>query len=212
MKHNGNAFGGILGLLVGILLGVAVSAQNFKVGRNALFNEDYETAFQEFLPLAEMGGLGSQIYLGWMYYHGEGTPKNYKEASKWWRMAAVQTIPFSKAILEVRYVGEGISRDYHKAAKWFRLAAEQGHDQAELYLSHMFSHGYGVTRNYEEAVKWLLRTGVPQGQVEERLGGRIIFFSGEELRRTRLQAEKGRPESQFIMASMYYLGESIPYD
>ena len=51
---------------------------------------DYETAFEEFLPLAEQGDAWPQILLGAMYYFGEGVEKDYAEAMKWYLLAAEQ--------------------------------------------------------------------------------------------------------------------------
>jgi TPR repeat protein len=39
---------------------------------------------------ANQGNAEAQMQLGWMYYSGEGVPRNYVESHKWYRKAAEQ--------------------------------------------------------------------------------------------------------------------------
>ena len=55
-----------------------------------LEREDHETAYKLFLPLAEQGNADAQSNLGLMYESGRGVPQDYKEAIKWYRLAADQ--------------------------------------------------------------------------------------------------------------------------
>ena len=57
----------------------AIAAQN---------KGDYVTAFEGFMKLAEQGNAGAQYNLGVMYGQGRGVTQDYKEAFKWFRMAA----------------------------------------------------------------------------------------------------------------------------
>ena len=41
-------------------------------------------------PLAEQGNLAAQSLLGYKYYNGEGVPKDYQQAVKWFRLASEQ--------------------------------------------------------------------------------------------------------------------------
>ncbi|MGA2224972.1 MAG: PDZ domain-containing protein [Syntrophobacteraceae bacterium] len=59
----------------------------FDEGVSADKKGDYKTAYEEFKPLAEQGEARAQSYLGSMYLSGEGVPKNYVEAVKWFRKA-----------------------------------------------------------------------------------------------------------------------------
>ncbi len=44
---------------------------------------------------AEEGDAFAQASLGLMYYDGEGVPKDYQEAAKWYRMAAEEGDAFA---------------------------------------------------------------------------------------------------------------------
>ena len=52
------------------------------------------------LKAAEQGDADAQNYLGWMYSHGYGVPKNKAEAVKWYRKAAEQGDSDAKRALE----------------------------------------------------------------------------------------------------------------
>ena len=62
-----------------------------------------------------------------MYDNGKGVPQDYKEAVKWYRLAAEQGDARCsiQSWLHV-HNGEGVPQDYKEAVKWYRLAAEQG--------------------------------------------------------------------------------------
>ena len=67
-----------------------VAAQDFDKGLAAAEAGDFATALQEWTPLAEAGDAEAQIYLCSMYALGTGVPQDYKEALKWYRLAAEQ--------------------------------------------------------------------------------------------------------------------------
>ena len=69
-------------------------------------------------------------------YHNERVPQDYKEAFKWWRLAAEQGIAAAQYTLGVMYkAGEGVPQDNQRAIKWLRLAAQQGDVRAQDLLN-----------------------------------------------------------------------------
>ena len=113
-------------LLVG---GVSVAtAQNFNKGLEAYNAGDYQTALQEWRPLAEQGHAGVQHNLALMYTSGEGVPQDYAEAVKWWRRAAEQGHASAQGSLGVMYeFGRGTLKDNVMAHMWFNIASANGH-------------------------------------------------------------------------------------
>ncbi len=78
-------------LLAVVVVFVAVPAcTDFDPGMEAYERGDYATALKEWRPLAERGHAGAQVLLGGMYARGEGVPKDYTEALRWYRLAAAQ--------------------------------------------------------------------------------------------------------------------------
>ena len=71
---------------------------------------------------------------------GEGVPKDYKEAFKWYRLSAEQGYAEAQYNLGVlHYHGRGVLQDHEEAAKWWKLAAEQKLEIAQFNLEMM--HG-----------------------------------------------------------------------
>ena len=90
-----------------------------------------------------------------MYFNGDGVPQDYKEALKWWRLAAEQGQARSQYNLGVMLKdGRGVPQDYKEAIKWFRLAAEQGVAKAQTNLGFMYEKGQGVLQDNATAHMW----------------------------------------------------------
>ena len=81
-------------------LAAPTSAQDFQKGVAAYDSGDYATAFKEWKPLADAGVLSMQIIIGNMYYDGQGVPQDYKEAVKWYTLAAEQGDATAQSNLE----------------------------------------------------------------------------------------------------------------
>ena len=85
---------------------------------------------------------------------GKGAPKDFAQATQWFRKAADQGQADSQNSLGYAYfTGQGVNRDFRQAAEWFRKAAEQGHAFAQSKLGHLFQNGQGVPLDYCEAYK-----------------------------------------------------------
>lgn len=106
--------------------------------------------------LAEWVGTPEDQYkLGNVYYRGEGVPKDYMQAVKWYRMAADQGMPESQYMMGVIYDrGEGLPQDFAEAVAWYRKSAEQGYVAAQFELGNKYASGEGVPQNYAEAYVW----------------------------------------------------------
>ena len=105
-------------------------------GYQSYLKGDYEAAYREWLPLAELGDVEAQFNLGVLYDEGAGVEQDLAIAADWYRKAAEQGFIDAQTNLGVMYYyGQGVTRDYQKAAEWFRLAAAQGDTEASGYLS-----------------------------------------------------------------------------
>ena len=103
---------------------------------------DYETAFKEFLPLADRGHALAQFNLGVMYRGGIGIPKNIGLAVKYYALAANQGVARAQYLLGSIYRGgKGVIQNDGIALKWFSLAASQGDIDAQYYLGVMYRRG-----------------------------------------------------------------------
>jgi uncharacterized protein len=98
-------------------------AATFRQGVSAFNRQDYVSASQIFIPLAEGGQPAAQSYLGFMFETGRGLPQNYTEAAMWYRRAAEQGDSLAQYSLGLLYdKGFGVPRDIVEASKWLNLS------------------------------------------------------------------------------------------
>jgi TPR repeat protein len=134
---------------------ISASAQDFAKGASAYRKGDFETAAQEWRPLAEQGDARAQYFLGRIYDNGEGIPEDDAEAVRWYRLAAEQGDARAQYFLGRIYDnGEGVRVDDVEALRWYRLAADQGDTGAQSVLGVMYARGEGVLKDYVSAHMW----------------------------------------------------------
>ena len=116
---------------------------SYQEGREAYECGDYDTAVQEFRPLADQGDALAQATLGLMYAEGEGVAQDYQEAVRWYRLAAEQGHASGQFSLGAMYVaGQGVPKDYVLAHMWMNMAAAKrvkkavkGRDLLEILMT-----------------------------------------------------------------------------
>lgn len=119
-------------LEVVLLLSASTFAQTFEDGLEVAQRGDYRTVFTIWRPLAEQGPVRAQLFLGATYRLGNGVPRNYAEAVKWYRKAAELGLSGAQVLVGAMYAkGEGVPEDLVQAYMWTKLAAVQGEDKAK---------------------------------------------------------------------------------
>lgn len=122
-----------------------------------VFAQDIPTEYcKELVKMAREGDVEARLRLGDCYQFGYGIPKNFKEAVRWYRLAAEDEHPQAQVELGYMYsVGRGVPQNYQEAFKWYDLAARQGHVFAQYDLGICYLKGHGVTRDPAKGMKWL---------------------------------------------------------
>ena len=117
-----------------------------------------------------------------MLEKGNGVQKNFKEALKWYKLAAEQGNSSGQFATGALYSSGNLgSRDYNEATKWWNLAAKQGDIDSQIMLGLMYEIGWdGVPGDLEESFKWY-----------------------------KLAAEQGNAQAQAEVGYMYYLGSGV---
>ena len=111
-------------LMVAVLVWPMVGAADYDEGFAAFERGDYETAFREWLPLAEAGNATAQYNLGLLYDKGQGVPQDDQEALRWWRKAAEQGLAEAQAAFIFAPNCGALCRPYSRSpplAYWWRL-------------------------------------------------------------------------------------------
>jgi TPR repeat protein len=148
------------------------NAQDFDKGEAAYKAGDYQTAFKEWMPLAESGDANAQNNLAALYEYGRGVIQDDAEAFKWYRLAAGQGYPSAQDSVGVKLAnGKGVIQNDFEAAVWFRRAAEQGYAPAQRNLGLMYYQVRGVTKNDFEAAVWLRRAAEQGDALAQRFLG-----------------------------------------
>jgi TPR repeat protein len=126
----------------------------------------YDRAFTIFSDLAADGDLEACNYLGTHYYLGVGVERDFVEAVRWFKVAALAEDPQGQRNLGVMYLrGLGVKKDYHQAYGWLYFAHEGGNVGAKEYLNLMSDN---VTPNASNVARRNVRR-----QIEARAAAMI---------------------------------------
>jgi TPR repeat protein len=92
---------------------------------------DFQRALNDFRGPAERGNADAQFTVGLMYAEGQGVPRDYAQAAKWYEKAAAQNQPDALFALAKLYViGGGVAPDSAKALELYGRA-EQAYPAGE---------------------------------------------------------------------------------
>ena len=81
---------GIAGIILALSFAAPVTAGPVDDGEAAYQRGNYASALRLWRPAAERGNARAQFNLGIMYNNGNGVPKDYATAHKWFSRAAAQ--------------------------------------------------------------------------------------------------------------------------
>ena len=186
---------GAILIIIALAAPVSNARADFAAGVAAFQNNDYETAYKEWRPLAERGSAAAQHNLATLYNYGLGLPIDLVQALKWYRRAAHGGNAGAQTKLGI-FLAQGLSvdQDYGQAAKWFREAAEQLHPEAQFNLGVLYATGSGVDKDRVQALMWLslaYEAGIEQAA---RPRGLLIEeMSSEDVEEAALLAEIIKP-------------------
>ena len=106
-------------------------AANFATGAQAYDGGRYAEAFAEWHALARAGEIRAQVAIAGMYRFGEGRPRNFAAAARWYERAARAGNPIAQLnYAEMLETGRGVPRNRAAALIWYGRAAAQGNDWA----------------------------------------------------------------------------------
>lgn len=117
---------------------------------------------------AERGDAEAQLELSIRHHNGMGTPRSYREAARWARLAADQGLARAQVAMgDLCLRGEGVTRSATEAASWYRKAAQSGDPMGQEQLARLYSGGEGVAQDDRQALEWALKSaeqGLASGQ------------------------------------------------
>jgi hypothetical protein len=182
--------------LPALLASAAAFAGPFEDGKAEFDKGDAAAAFRIWKPLADEGDVSAQFWLGQMYDLGRGVPKNYGQATTWYRRAAEQGNVMAQHNLATMYeAGEGVTvSDYSlsAAASWYRRAAERGFKPSQANLGLLYANGRGVHRDFVEAYMWMVLAGSVADSNREALAKRM---TPQQIATAERRAQQFEPKS-----------------
>jgi TPR repeat protein len=201
-------------VLLFVLLSIGhmgLSYADFQDGLNALDKEDYKTAFNEFLPLANQGDVDAQNKIGVLYNYGLGVIEDDEKAVQWYTKAANQGYGRAQNNLGMMYEdGEGVLKDGKQAVKWYTKAAEQGYASAQTNLADYLINQDAI--NWSEADMWYTKAA-EQGYLRAQYNFAIMHQQSHPLQDIAVAvkwftkaAEQGELDAQINLGVMYYEG------
>ena len=145
-------------LFASIVLLMNLSASfsaDFKKGVDEYNKQNYLNAFTEWMPLAKKGNIAAQYNIGRMFYLGQGVPKDYNKAIKWFELSAKKGYSDAQVFIGNMYDrGHGVLKNFKVAAKWFKIASEQNNAMAQSKLGVLYLKGEGVIKDQTKAYMW----------------------------------------------------------
>lgn len=136
-------------------------------------------ALRELHARAESGDTEAQFNMGNLFFKGREVVRDYAEAAKWYRLAALKDYAQAQLKTGMMYdAGVGVEQDYIEAVRWYRLAAAQGLARAQLNLGVAYAEGQGVSKDEVEAVKWF-RLAADQGETQAQFNLGLAYANGE---------------------------------
>jgi TPR repeat protein len=114
-----------LGLVL-VFLTAAAAFADFQTAVDAYNAGDYDTAYTEWLPLAEKGSAAAQFNIGLLHDEGAGRERDLEQAILWYVRSAENGFGRAQFRLGELYEtgDEPLERDLIQARKWFAIAAE----------------------------------------------------------------------------------------
>jgi TPR repeat protein len=127
-----------------IALGSPLSAQSVSAGADAWAKGDYDTAVDNWRPLAEKGDPDAQFNLGQAYRWGRGVPTSLSTAQTWYERAADKGQMDAQVILGLMLFQNG---DHAAGLRWLKQASDKGEPRAMLVYGTALYNGDSVSQD-----------------------------------------------------------------
>jgi hypothetical protein len=155
-------------------LGGVVRLSVFRAGRV----EDVTLKPISIEDAAQRGIASAMTALGSVYRTGEGVPRDYAEARKWFEKAASKD---TGAMLNLGLMyrdGEGVPRDPGRSKEWLEKAAALNNNVAMFVLARTYANGTGVMRDAIAAKDWFEKAA-QRGYAPAMYALGVIYETGD---------------------------------
>ena len=161
-----------------------------------------------------------QYKLGFAYEFGQGRPRDYKLAVKWYLLSANQENSWAQNRLgDCYFAGHGVEQSYEIAAQWYARGAQNEDNTAQYNLGLCYYYGRGVVFSYAKAFAWFCKSanlGLPAAQ--HQLGMCYFYGKGTKIDHSQAfywlkqAAEQGIKAAYPLLAECYEKGLGTAID
>jgi TPR repeat protein len=89
-----------------------------------------------------------------MYDAGDGVGRDYREAMKWYRLAADNGYAYAMyAIGDMYLAGDGVTKDAEEATAWYQKASDAGDANGHWSLALRYLYGDGIGKDSQKAAE-----------------------------------------------------------
>lgn len=120
-------------------------------------NVDFVKALYIYRRLATNGNTFAQYTCGYIYDNPDESYQNYREAYKWYKLAAEKNHPIAQYKLAILYeCARGVEKNKKASLFWYNSSAIQGYEPAQYSLGYNYHNGICVRKKYSTAIKWYM--------------------------------------------------------
>jgi TPR repeat protein len=208
-------------ILFALLLLVAFPAIAGMAARaEALPGPTRESLQQPYRTANEANDPDVMYLTGLIFDLGEGVPQDYREAFRWYVLAAEAGQPGAMNSLGLMYaLGDGVSQDHSEAMKWWTKAADGGSIAALNNIATTYYTGLGVQQSYPEAAKWF-QLAADKGDANAMNALGVMYAQGLGVALDRRNAIKLFGQSAYLgsssamvnLGTLYAVGKGVKHD
>jgi len=190
------------------------------LGLRAFRERRFTDAFNFATLAAEKSDPRGQLGLGYLYFYGLGTAKDYKKAADWFALAAAQDSATANTFLGIMHEnGYGFRKDFGEAAAYYQKASDAGFPSGMARLAQMKLLGLGIPKDTAGAVELAQKAAVSNDTMANFVLG-LAYYRGDGIRQdfaeAKLRFEKAS-QSGFVLSDsylgeMYALGKGVTQD
>lgn len=150
--------------------------------------KDAPPGIEELKARAEGGDRIAARRVAEAYYAGRGAEQDFKEAARWYEIAAKRGDRIAQTTLGLMYVrGFGVARSVDGARRWWTLAAMQNDPGAQYNLGRLYHVGDGLEKDFTQAARWY-REAAMRGHVQAQHNLGMMHRNGDGVEKDLVRA------------------------
>lgn len=132
-------------------------------------------SYEQALKLAEEGDGASMYRLAMMYYNGEQTDKDVKQALSWFRESAKEEyVPAMLRMMQFYRDGEQVKQNFQLSMSWVKKAAATGDPRGQFALADAYIYGLAGRQDVDAGLAILGERAVLGDESAERLMEKVL--------------------------------------